>query len=452
MADLDIPKDTSSKAQSIEALVGIGFLDIADYTFLSKFLSPAENQALLNGIFTAFNIVLKARGAYLNKIQGDSMMFHFGGPIDPAMEGLDPDAQAAKIAQSLFYTCVELQRICLLFNEANEGFLKVSRDPESSEAMRRGFEIIRSLRTNAVIAKSINAFYQIKIRIGASMGEVSIGLFGPKGSKNWDIIGAPVIRGKRMETTAPVGGLRISSELYEILEKNGLADAYCDMFRKEAASSRGRYRDITKAELFKPARVVIKEKYNVELDSCSVQVDPLLPERVSAQARLLLERGDEGIERIVSFLQYYRGNGYLLNALEALFSAKGIRVKKAGILEIIDRRLHRAITEQEGGDLGLAEARIDRDFSFRTLFSRLGDIQDAVKDDPHIVNKGIEFTDQESYLEQVLAKSRKSFAIRHNYIKRRSWFHSFLYPAVFTYFRAAMLEYQEKAQDVEGQD
>ena len=29
---------------SEEAIVGVGFLDIADYTFLSKFLSPNENQ------------------------------------------------------------------------------------------------------------------------------------------------------------------------------------------------------------------------------------------------------------------------------------------------------------------------------------------------------------------------------------------------------------------------
>jgi len=449
MSDAVIPKDTSSAAQSIEALVGVGFLDIADYTFLSKFLSPAENQALLNGIFTAFNLVLKARGAFLNKIQGDSMMFHFGGPIDPAMKGLDADAQAAKIAQSLFYTCVEIQRICLLFNEANEGFLKVSRDAESSEAMRRGFEIIRSLRTNAVIAKSINALYQIRIRVGASMGEVSIGLFGPKGSKNWDVIGAPVIRAKRMETTAPVGGLRISSELFGMLERNGVADAYWTMFRKEAASSRGRYRDIAKTELFKAARVRIKEKSNVELDSCSVQVDPLLPERVTAQARLLIERGQEGVERIVSFFQYYRGNPYVMNALESLFVAKGIRVDKAGLLEILDRKLYRAIAEKEGGDLERARERIERDFPFRALFERLGIIQDAVKDDPHLINKEVEFTDQASYLEQVLGKARKAFAVKSGYIKRRSWFHSFLYPAVFTYFKAAMLEYQGRAQDVE---
>jgi adenylate cyclase len=436
-------------ALSTEALVGIAFLDIADYTFLSKFLSPAENQALLNGIFTAFNIVLQARGAYLNKIQGDSIMFHFGGPIDPSVAGLGPEAQAGKIAKNIFYTCVELQRVCLLFNEANEGFLKVSRDAESAEAMRRGFEIIRALRTNAIIAQSINAFYQIRIRIGASIGEVSIGLFGPRNAKNWDVIGVPVIQAKRMETSAPVGGLRITKELYAILERHGVVNSYTEMFRREAASGRGKYRDIGMEELFKAATIRLKEKSNVELDSYSVQVDPLLPERVSAQTRLLLDRGEEGMEKIVFFLQYYRGNAHVLNAIEALFSSKGIRVDKAGLLKILDGRLYRSIVVEEGGDAAKAAARIQRDFAFRTLFARMGDIQDAVKDDPRILSKAVPFTDQESYLAQVLGKARKAFAFRTGYIKRRSWFHSFLYPATFTYFRAAMFEYQGKAQDVE---
>ena len=42
----------SIPAHSQEAHVGVGFIDIADYTFLSKFLSPKENQILLNGLYT----------------------------------------------------------------------------------------------------------------------------------------------------------------------------------------------------------------------------------------------------------------------------------------------------------------------------------------------------------------------------------------------------------------
>jgi adenylate cyclase len=436
---------------SVEALIGIGFADIADYTWLSKFLSPSENQAILNGIFTAFSLVLRKRGAYLNKIQGDSIMFHFGGPIDPQVEGLTPHEQNGVIAKNLFYTCVELQRVCLLFNEANESFLKVARDEESVEAMRRAFEIIRALRTNVFIGQSINALYQIRIRIGASLGEVTIGNFGPRDARHWDVIGVPVIQAKRMESSAPVGGLRITQELYEILKEHGIVETYHGMFRKEALTGRGRYGAIGIDELFKPTVVRLKEKSNAEFDSYSVQVDPLLPERIARQARLLLGKGTDGIERIVGFFQYYRGNGYALDALERLFILKNIRVDRAAILRLVDLKRYKLIYAEEGGNVDRVSARIEAEYSFEALFHRLGEIQDAIKDDPHIVSKTLPFETQKAYSATVLAKARKTFSFKSGYIKRRAWFHTFLYPMIFTYFRAAMLEYQGRISDVDAQ-
>ncbi|MFW5712604.1 MAG: adenylate/guanylate cyclase domain-containing protein, partial [Spirochaetota bacterium] len=91
-----------------EQFVGIGFIDIADYTFLSKFLSPNENQTVLNGLYAAFNFVLNRHGGYLNKIEGDSLMFHFGGSLDPNVRELDREQQERYIARELFYTCVEM--------------------------------------------------------------------------------------------------------------------------------------------------------------------------------------------------------------------------------------------------------------------------------------------------------------------------------------------------------
>src|SRR5574344_808452 len=69
-------------ADSKEAQVCVGFIDIADYTHLSKYLSPKENQILLNGLYTAFQIVLERHGGFLNKIEGDSMMFQFDDILD----------------------------------------------------------------------------------------------------------------------------------------------------------------------------------------------------------------------------------------------------------------------------------------------------------------------------------------------------------------------------------
>ncbi|MDC7232382.1 MAG: adenylate/guanylate cyclase domain-containing protein [Spirochaetales bacterium] len=193
-----IPNDSE------EAIVGIGFLDIADYTFLSKFLSPNENQTVLNGLYSAFNWVLNKHGGYLNKLEGDSLMFQYGGPIDPNVRGLSEAEAEHYIARELFYTCIELQRVCILFNQANDKFLYSEKEGKTKEEILKAFDIIRGLRNNEFLSPSINALFQIRIRIGASIGKVMIGNFGPEGSKHWDVIGMPVINAKRMESTAPL--------------------------------------------------------------------------------------------------------------------------------------------------------------------------------------------------------------------------------------------------------
>ncbi len=437
-----IPKD------STEALVGIGFVDIADYTWLAKFLSPSENQAILDGLFVAFNIVLRKRHAYLNKIAGDSIMFHFGGPIDRKIRSLHIDAQRKAIAQSLFHTCVELQRVCVLFNEANESFLQVAKDKESVEAMRRAFDIIRSLRTNIFISQSINALYQVRVRVGASIGEVTIGNFGPKGGRHWDVIGIPVIQAKRMESTAPVGGLRISKEFFDILQQTGIDQNYYRLFKEEATERKGCFSDILPEELFSFRRVSLKEKSGAEFDTYSVQVDPLLPERITKQARLLLAKGEDGIERIISFIQYYRGSRFIINSIEALFKQQDITINRSGLLKLLDPRRYRHIYAEEGNDPTRAAYRIDQEFGLFALMQRLGRIQDVIKHDPRIVPKNRPFIDQNSYLTGILSTARKAYALKTTYIRRRAWFHNFLYPMTFMYMRAAMLEYQARVHDL----
>ena len=112
---------------SREAKVGVGFIDIADYTHLSKFLSPKENQILLNGLYTSFLIVLERHGGFLNKIEGDSMMFQFDDVLDRKIATLPDDERIAYIARELFYTCVEMQRICkLLFPRISTGEKKIT--------------------------------------------------------------------------------------------------------------------------------------------------------------------------------------------------------------------------------------------------------------------------------------------------------------------------------------
>jgi adenylate cyclase len=286
------------------------------------------------------------------------------------------------------------------------------------------------------------------VRVGASIGTVTIGNFGPQGAKHWDVIGVPVIQAKRMESTAPIGGLRLTKELYSILAQNGTTNSYYRLFRDEADHHQGAYRDISPDELFKYSKVVLEEKSGAQFETYSVQVDPLLPERIVRQTKLLLEKGTDGIERIITFLQYYRGNRFVIDAIEKLFKAKEIKVDKAKLLKLLDSRKYKEIRSLEVDDEAKIAFHVDREYSYYSLLCRLCDLQDLVKRDPAIMPKSTPFTDQSTYLNSILAASRKAFSVKDSYIKRRAWFYNFLYPMTFTFFRSAMLEYQTRVQEL----
>lgn len=244
---------------SVTTQIGVGFIDVADYTYISKFLSPNENQTILNGLFGALNWVIKRHGGYLNKIEGDSLMFHFGGLTDRRIKGLNEDEITRYISRELFYTCVEMQRVVALFNQASDKFMYEEADQSIKDDLQSAFDIIHSMRTNMELSATFNALFQIRVRIGANIGEVTVGNFGPEGAKHWDVIGLPVIDAKRMESTAPIGGLRISEHLYTILEKTGVVSSYFDRFRREAEALGSSFRHISRDELFKSTQVVLKD-------------------------------------------------------------------------------------------------------------------------------------------------------------------------------------------------
>lgn len=322
-------------SDSRESQVGVGFIDVADYTRLSRFLSPKENQVLLNGLYTAFQIVLERHGGFLNKIEGDSMMFHFDDVIDRRLWDLNRDDRITFIARELFYTCVEMQRVCILFNQAHDDFVDETASPAAREALRQAFSIIKTLRGKDDVSSTLFAFFQIRIRIGANIGEVTIGNFGPDGSKHWDIIGFPVINAKRMESTAPVGGLRISAEFFHILEKTGIADDYFRQFREEAAKLGSVYRNIGRDELYRYREVVLHEKKGAIYKTYSVQVSPGLPEDLCRQTEELLNHDIQGVQQIIEFFRYYRANHFVIDELEKMLTARGVVFRKGEIIDFI---------------------------------------------------------------------------------------------------------------------
>jgi adenylate cyclase len=419
---------------SVEAPVGIGFLDIADYSFISKFLSPTENQVVLNGLYSALNWVLRRHGGYLNKIEGDSLMFQFGGLTDPRCRGVAEQTAVRTIARELLYSCVEMQRVCSLFNDANDRFLDDSADAGTREAISLAFNIIHTLRTSMDVGSSLNAFFQIRIRIGANLGVVTMGNLGPDGAKHWDITGLPVIAARRMESSAPVGGLRITKELYQILAEAGIVGEYLDRFRRESSAMFGVFKSIRQEELFRLSTVVLRDKRNVTFETYSVQVSPGLPEALSEQTRLLLEQGEAGANRIIEFLQYYRGNRFVVDAIERVLERKGVRLRKADILKVVDAEAYRSILRQHKKSLPQVMAHVARSFSLYDLFERLGLLQDKVK---------------ERRMAQEVDNVTTNYRLIERSVRMNAYFHNYVFPLVYRSIRTSMIEYQSHADAVE---
>lgn len=430
-----------------EEYVGVGFIDIADYTFLSKFLSPNENQTVLNGLYAAFNFVLKRHGGYLNKIEGDSLMFHFGGTLDPAVRGLERGEQEQHIARELFMTCVEMQRVAFLFNQANDRFLYDEQE-DTRTAVKRAFDIIRTLRTSNELSPSINAFFQIRVRIGANIGEVTVGNFGPEGAKQWDVIGVPVIKAKRMESTAPVGGFRISEELYDILKKSGTVDEYYKRFKREAEALFGSFKHITMDELFKFGKVTLKDKYNAMFNTYSVQVNPGLPEAIMNQVDLLLNKGEEGAVRILDMLKYYRGNRFVINGLESVFYRRGINLRKHELLKIVSRSLYERVLVEYNGDEGQAAKAVGKKYSLFNLFELMGQLQDTVKVDPSLDRPDFEFTSYDQHIESIREWMEYENNYREKRVYQRTYFYNYIFPMFFCSIESSIYEFQQQSAEL----
>ncbi|MFW6216023.1 MAG: adenylate/guanylate cyclase domain-containing protein [Alkalispirochaetaceae bacterium] len=436
-------------SSSRETDVGVGFIDIVDYTYLSKFLSPKENQEVLNGLYTAFNSVLKRHGGYLNKIEGDSVMFHYGGFTDERTRTGD-EAQALRmIAKELFFTCVEMQRVAVLFNQANQRFLSENSSEKDRQALQRAFEIISRLREDEALMSSMNAMFQIRIRVGASIGVVTIGNFGPEGARQWDVIGIPVIDAKRMESTAPVGGLRIAKEYFDILNQIGVVDEYYKRFLREAQILGSRYQQITKEELFQYKPVTIENKKNARYETYSIQVNPGLPEQIASQAESLLEQGPSGADIILQLLQAYRGNRFIIDAMEELFVRKGIRIRRRDMFEPMYPRRYHELFQECNGDMEQLEERIRQEYSLFDIFQKLGKYQDIIKTAPEFLETPIAFGNFEQYMLEERERIQRRFEEQKQAIVQRSYFYNVVYPIVFTSIRASILEFQSESEELE---
>jgi len=360
--------------------------------------------------------------------------------MDPKVGALPTEDIQRHIVKELFYTCVEMQRVCVLFNIAKDGPLFMNIGDEGRQAIHDAFAIITTLRERPDLAETMSAFFQIRIRIGASLGNVNIGNFGPEGHKHWDIFGMPVIDAKRMEATSPVGGLRISEDFYNTLETLGIADDYFRRFQREAMVLGSRYAKITKEEIFAFKRVTVSEKKGASYNTYSVQVNPSFPETLGRQVESLLDQGPLGAERILQFFQYFRGNTYVVDHLEALLKTKGVKLRKVDMLALL--------APKKIAELQAAGTDVEAEYSLNKVFHVLGRHQDSLKG-------GRDSATPVGFLSYDQSMKSTGAALENEYqqfrvgLMQRTYFHEVVAPLLYHGIRASIFEYQNRAE-VEG--
>jgi hypothetical protein len=251
-----------------------------------------------------------------------------------------------------------------------------------------------------------------------------------------------------MESTAPIGGFRISEEFYNILEETGIVEEYYRRFKREAEALFGSFKNITMDELFKFGKVLLKDKRNAMLNSYSIQVNPGLPEALMNQVDSLLNKGDEGAARIIEMLKYYRGNRFVINGLESTFRRRGIHLRKGDILKLLSPRHYRKVLERNGNDRQEADRAIQSEYSLYNLFELLGKLQDTVKQDAAQERPEFSFTSYEQYTQSLIQWMDYEIKQREKQMYQRTYFYEYVFPLVFHSIKASILEIQQEASEL----
>ncbi|MCK5673293.1 MAG: adenylate/guanylate cyclase domain-containing protein, partial [Spirochaetales bacterium] len=207
----------------------------------------------------------------------------------------------------------------------------------------------------------------------------------------------------------------------------------------------GSFSTITKEELFKFGRVTLKDKKDAEFNTYSIQVNPALPEALMNQVELLVNRDEIGAQRIVQLLQYYRGNKFVINAIEASLISKGVVVRKADIFSYIFPIKYKSISNNYKNNSTRIELFISSKYHLFDLFEMMGHLQDVIKKDMEMGGKPeIRFNNYDTYIDKIEVWTKKENDYKEKRVYQRNYFYNYIYPMVFKSINASILEYQHK--------
>ncbi|MCE5334778.1 MAG: adenylate/guanylate cyclase domain-containing protein [Desulfobacteraceae bacterium] len=148
------------------------FSDIKDFTTHSSTLSPDAIRSFLNEYFESMVDVVFTHQGTVDKYIGDGLMVFFG----------DPEAVP----------------------------------DHALHAARAAIAMLEKVREMAVKWEAEGGF-PLQIRIGINTGEVVVGNMGSSRRPSYTVLGSAVNLAKRLESSAPVGGILISERTHELI-------------------------------------------------------------------------------------------------------------------------------------------------------------------------------------------------------------------------------------------
>ncbi len=147
------------------------FSDIKDFTHHSSCAPPDRIRGFLNDYFESMVEIVFTQEGTVDKYMGDGLMVFFGDP-EPMP---DHALRAVRAAVAMQEKARELN------------------------------------------GKWIESGFPVQIRIGINTGEVVVGNMGSSRRLSYTVLGAPVNLAKRLESSAPTGGILISQRTFELL-------------------------------------------------------------------------------------------------------------------------------------------------------------------------------------------------------------------------------------------
>jgi adenylate cyclase len=177
---LDGSRDAEIRTQRKKLTVF--FSDIKDFTSSTAKWQPEDITFLLNSYFSEMSKIAHEFGGTLDKFIGDAMVIFFG---DPESRGVKQDAlQCVKMALAMQRRMGELQ----------------------------------------ILWREMGADKTFQIRCGINTGYCDVGNFGSDLRMDYTIIGPEVNLAARLEHCADPGGILISSETYNLVQGEIVAD------------------------------------------------------------------------------------------------------------------------------------------------------------------------------------------------------------------------------------